>query len=448
MKRFFIIISYSLYLFILLGVFLHTSAHPQILGKYTYKYVMLLVFLVILFPLFLLLLSFMIRTSTIRFKKRKVIVSPVKKVLIILTLIILFVLVPTETFLRYKYRDYETNSYHYTADNFDPFLQSRIAKQENLPVNSLGFRGEEISRTKPKDTYRIVILGGSTVLNREVTYEKNAARLLEKQLRQKFPQTHIEVINAGKDYYTSEHSLIQFMFKVSDLDPDLIIMWHGVNDMWASCLLEGQLTHGDYKSDYSHLYGAVSNIIFGYFQPKPVIQFKLLSFDFLIKSLQDNIYSDLISNIKERKIALAVQEYKENKNTIKVHDFPSIDAYKRNLTYLISLTKNKNIPLILGNQANLYKNNNSFSEVKAMYYRRCMKDGKDYDIESLKYGLDLFNAATKDIAAKNNIMFIDFDKQIPKNLNYFIDNVHYTEAGNELIAQTLYKYIIENNIIY
>lgn len=448
MKRYLIIFSYSFYLLLLLGLILHTSAHPQIFGKYTVKYFSLLILLVLLFVPFLYFFNFLAKTTKLNFKKRKLKLEPKQKLLLLIVLIVL-IISPIEIFLRNKYKNYESNSYTYMVDNFNPFLQSQIAKQENLPVNSLGFRGEEISAVKPQGTYRIVVLGGSTVLNREVPFEQNAVRVLEKELLSKYPNKKIEVINAGKDYYTTEHSIIQFMFKISDLKPDLIIMWHGANDIGESCTLEGVVSHGSYKSDYSHMFGAVSNIVFNYFKPSPLIQVKLLTFDFAAKALRDNLFSDIINKVKSAAATKAAIDFKENKNTITVHDFPSLSAYERNLEYMIQLTKDQNIPLILGDQPNLFKNPNTVEEVKKIMFPTliCKKDGKYYSLASLKFAYDQFNSATKQIAKHYNVMFINLDNDVPKNLSYFLDAVHYTQKGNATVAQKLYDFIISQNLI-
>jgi lysophospholipase L1-like esterase len=357
---------------------------------------------------------------------------------------------PIEIFLRNKYRNYESNTYRYTIDNFNPFLQSQIAQQENLTVNSLGFRGEEISAIKPKGTYRIAVLGGSTVLNREVPFEQNAVRLLEKKLRKQFPNRKIEVINAGKDYYTSEHSLIQYMFKIADLNPDLVIMWHGANDVGASCTLEGVVSHGEYKSDYSHMFGAVANIVFNYFRPQPVIQIKLVTLDFAVKIIVDNLFSDITNAFKDVSRDQAAKDFIENKNTVSVHDYPSLEAYKRNLLYFIEFTNKEKIPLILGNQPSLLlKKDSTLNEVKAIMYPTiiCRKNGKYYDLNSLKYGMTLFNKETQTVAQENNVMFVDLASQIPENLSYFFDGFHYTEKGNEQIANLLFNFIVSKQLI-
>ena len=439
----------SVWIFFLLGFIFHTSANHTIFNKYSPKYfIFIVLFVILIYPLKKTVDYIFVR-STLRFRGKKEKLSSTKKILLMLIFFIIVFLLPAEIFLRNKYRNYESSSYTYTLDNFHPFLQSQIAKQENLTVNSLGFRGEEISKKKSQGTYRIAVLGGSTVLNREVRYEENAVRLLEKRLRLQYPERKIEVINAGKDYYTSEHSIILYMFKIKDLDPDLVIMWHGVNDMLASCLSDGIATHGSYKSDYSHMYGAESRIIFNYFRPQPVVQIKLLSLDFLIKNISDNIYSDLASFKVDKYRKVAASNYLAGKNTVSIHDYPSISAYSRNLQYLVRMTKDDNIPLIIGNQPSLLKKRNSVKEVEAIMFPAvsCSQNGKYYSLESLKFGLDIFNAVTKKVASENDVGFVDLDQSVPKNLSYFVDTVHYTDKGNEAIADTLFKYIVTKDLI-
>ncbi len=434
MRKFIIIIGITFYLFVLLGLIFHSSAHPQLFSKYTIKYFIMLIGLIFFLPVLLWLLLHM----------------SWKKMLILFIAICLLIVLPAELFLRHKYHNFESNTYRYTIDSFHPFLQAKLTKEDNLTINSLGFRSEEIKQQKQAGTYRIVVLGGSTVLNREVSFEKNAVRLLEKKLRKEFPDRKIEVINAGKDYYTSEHSLIQYLFVIKDLDPDLIIMWHGINDMvFGSCPREGIFSHGEVKSDYSHVLGPVTQVAMQYFTIPPVMQIKLVTADFIAKALKDNLYSDLIKPKEQREIAYVAQEYKDNKNTISVKNFPSLSVYKRNLESFIAATKADGVPIILGDQPSLYKTNNSSEETQKILATQliCIKDGKYYDAQSMKSGLDSFNMATKRIAVDNELLFVDLDKGVPKNLNYFLDNVHYTEKGNAQIAELLYNVIVSNELL-
>lgn len=102
--------------------------------------------------------------------------------------------------------------------------------------NSLGFRGEEIAMPKPTGRFRIAVLGGSTTYGEFI--DDDAATFpaqLEQFLRE---QGHnAEVINAGCPGYNSWESLGNLAFRVLDLEPDLVILYDGVNDVHARLVL-------------------------------------------------------------------------------------------------------------------------------------------------------------------------------------------------------------------
>lgn len=444
-----VIVVVYIWLFFFLGLVLHTSSHPQIFRKYTIKYFLALLLLVVLFPLIIKLTNYIFKTSVYKFKKKKYEFDWIRKSVLIGLFFILIIFLPVEFFLRHKFKNYESNSYQYTIDNFHPFLQAQLEKDDNIHVNSYGFRNDEISLKKPSNTFRIVIIGGSTVLNREVPFEKNAARLLELSLQKKYPDKKIEVINAGKDGYNSEHSLIQYLFNIKDFSPDLIIMWQGVNDLYLSCTPSAN-EYGNFKRDYSHAFGAVTRMVLEYFRPKPLISGKSVAFDFLMKNLSDNLYSDIVKSIKKRTEEKKADSFRKGgSGYITIDNFPSIRTYERNLVSMIKVVRDDKVPIILGNQANLYKNSVNLEESKRLIFPNlvCQKDGKYYSMGSIKKGMEEINEITKRVANENDVSFIDLDSQIPKNLNYFLDSVHYTEKGNALIAEILFKYIQDQQFI-
>src|SRR5690606_1422490 len=54
-------------------------------------------------------------------------------------------------------------------------------------------------------------------------------------LSQRYPERRIEVINAGTSGYSTFESIVNLAFRVSQLEPDLVIVYHSINDM--RCLL-------------------------------------------------------------------------------------------------------------------------------------------------------------------------------------------------------------------
>jgi lysophospholipase L1-like esterase len=61
-----------------------------------------------------------------------------------------------------------------------------------------------------------------------------------------FPGVRIECINAATAGYTSAESLSEFLFRGIDLQPDILLVYHNVNDAWTCQMVDR------FKSDYSH----------------------------------------------------------------------------------------------------------------------------------------------------------------------------------------------------
>lgn len=97
--------------------------------------------------------------------------------------------------------------------------------------NSLGYRGPEIELPKPAGIYRIVALGGSTTYSTATSYANSYPAQLQNILRNDYGYEKVEVINGGFIGYTSWETLANFEFRVLELEPDMIILYEGVNDI-------------------------------------------------------------------------------------------------------------------------------------------------------------------------------------------------------------------------
>jgi hypothetical protein len=119
----------------------------------------------------------------------------------------------------------------FAAHPYLPFIPApNYAKGLNRH-NALGFRGDEVAVPKPDGVYRIVLLGGSTTYSTGIDdYGKSYPVVLQQGLRAS-GHGQVEVVNAGCSMYSSWESLINLQFRVLDLEPDLVIVYHGINDV-------------------------------------------------------------------------------------------------------------------------------------------------------------------------------------------------------------------------
>jgi len=102
-------------------------------------------------------------------------------------------------------------------------------------VNRQGFRGADVGIDKPRGTLRIMTVGESTTFDRFVKGDQAAwpARL-QFWLRKLAPERPVEVINAGTPGYRVIDNLIRLEIDLYQYRPDIIILYHGHNDLfWA-----------------------------------------------------------------------------------------------------------------------------------------------------------------------------------------------------------------------
>lgn len=162
-------ICYGFYLFILLGLIFHTSTEPTILGKYSPQYSICILLAIGLFFPYRKAVIFVFSETTINREDGTVLrISPKHKILFY-TIIFLVCFFTCETMLRIKGHQKNKNAIY----GFHPFLQNTLnIKDNDLHINSHGFRADEITKAKPEGTYRIFVVGGSTVLCDKVPFEK------------------------------------------------------------------------------------------------------------------------------------------------------------------------------------------------------------------------------------------------------------------------------------
>jgi lysophospholipase L1-like esterase len=325
------------------------------------------------------------------------------------------------------------------AARFDPFLQV-VPKPNNeeLHINRWGFRGEEIERIKPAQTYRIFVVGGSTVYCNQVSFEQSHARVLEKQLRQSYPTLKIEVQNAGMDWHTSQHSLINILFNIQDFNPDMIIIYHGINDLLRS-FSPKSFAPEPYRNDYSHYYGPIAPMVREYFT-KPTVP-AILTLERALIFFRRHWFADF-RDVSKPDAILDLLE-------VPVNNWPSLLAFERNMKHLVKFVKSLDIDLVMASQPYLYRHDLSEVELAKIWLPEvfCLTGRSKADIASMINGMEAFNNVSRRIADSNGLLFVDLEKVVPKSLHYFLDDVHYTEEGNRIIGQHFAEQVIAGGYI-
>jgi uncharacterized protein YjbI with pentapeptide repeats/lysophospholipase L1-like esterase len=117
-------------------------------------------------------------------------------------------------------------------DNFDlSYLKQEIIRNDEVrEVNSYGFSGPEFSDDKPDNTYRIFAVGGSTTYGTGVKDVEAWPAFLQQKFDEIELDFNVQVINAGIPNANSNNEYQMISDRLVQYQPDLIIMYDGVND--------------------------------------------------------------------------------------------------------------------------------------------------------------------------------------------------------------------------
>ena len=112
----------------------------------------------------------------------------------------------------------------------DEMIPNQIT--DSIIINSLGFRGSEFSEIKPPTTYRIFMLGGSTMFGTGATSDETTIPgYLQQFLDEKDFGFGVEVINSGIQGADSSTEVDLVEQKLVNFSPDLVIIYDGWNDL-------------------------------------------------------------------------------------------------------------------------------------------------------------------------------------------------------------------------
>ena len=114
----------------------------------------------------------------------------------------------------------------------DPFTLEITPDQElgTITINNYGFRGDDITKSKPADTYRIFMMGGSTMEGDLTADYQTIPAYLEKKFSEKSLAKNVQVINAGCSSCHSYHETMKIKNKILEFEPDMIVVYDGWND--------------------------------------------------------------------------------------------------------------------------------------------------------------------------------------------------------------------------
>lgn len=97
--------------------------------------------------------------------------------------------------------------------------------------NAMGYRGPEVERRKPRGTFRVILLGGSTTHGFGVDDDQTIDAHMRELLPRLHPGVRFEVVNLALGGYDSYQVYERMRSDGVGLSPDVVIINSGINDV-------------------------------------------------------------------------------------------------------------------------------------------------------------------------------------------------------------------------
>jgi lysophospholipase L1-like esterase len=250
--------------------------------------------------------------------------------------------------------------------------------------NAQGFRGAAIEMPKPAGRYRIVCLGGSTTYSFAVNDDQTYPLHLQSALVAARPDLDVEVINAGVESYTTAESLNNLVFRVLELEPDAIVVYHGANDVRVR-------RYANYAPGYEHYRRSWSGSV------DRLGTTSLGGINELIQHERPEPPGDAGANLRATDTA----------------------SYRRNITSMVAVAAAHGVLPVLVTFA--------LGERFAQSERQ----------PELIVGVEQHNDVTREVAAEHGAVLIDLAQQFGPHAHLFVDSVHLNDEGCEVKADLI-----------
>ena len=117
-----------------------------------------------------------------------------------------------------------------------------------IKTNSLGFRDTERTIKKQKDSTRMVVLGDSFVVAREVPFDKTPSQLLERYLNgsnsnESFANSKFEVLNFGITGFGLTQNFLTNRLYVKNYSPEYVFLFIFEETLWRTLSISHAITN-------------------------------------------------------------------------------------------------------------------------------------------------------------------------------------------------------------
>ena len=317
----------------------------------------------------------------------------------------------------------------------EPHTDRRFIPEPGLPgmegvshwtTNNLGFRGDELVSPKPPAEFRVFLIGGSTTECAILDDDDSLDAVIQRAVQERTSgATQVRVYNAGFSGDRSDDHVAILTQRIVHLEPDLIVVFAGINDLLAA--IRGH--------DYLHLpvparppwmlLAAQSQLgRLGYYAVK-------LTRPALATPRDTPFMTGYATGIALQKAALVADGP------------PAFDTrpYANNLRTLAGVAHGQGAALIFITQQTTWAS--QVDPTARDWHWLLRVDDVRYSEDDMHAALERMNAVMRQVADSMDVPLYDLARRMPKSTNFFYDDVHFNTNGARVAGTEVAALILE-----
>ena len=305
-----------------------------------------------------------------------------------------------------KYGTAATVEDYYTVD---PKVGLRVPianlSSGHISINSLGFRGPEVSITKPSGTVRLAFLGASTTWCGEVSSNDHAwPHLVTSSLGRAFPRARFDYVNAAVPGYTMSSMLKSMERRVARLDVDIVVIYEASNN------LSGELRELAVKQ------GLIETA-----QWKPFSWPSRYSLLWLLAEKNLRVFS-------------AQRSARTNPKRLSVDATTLGREYRDELTEVVRAAQ-QNAKVVALATFSIHPRREQTDEQRMSATSSAFVYMPFVTPPLVIESVERYNQIVREVARETGALLIEGENDIPGDPLHFTDTVHFTDAGSKAMAE-------------
>jgi lysophospholipase L1-like esterase len=298
---------------------------------------------------------------------------------------------------------------------------------EKWTINSLGFRGAELTRDKPRGTRRLVCLGQSETFGLWESEGGEWPSRLARLVKAKYPQ--VEVINASVVGMGRNSRQPYIQKYVLPIQPDLVVLY-------MNGLADG--TSPDQPMSSRRATSAPKTVPNSRILPK----LKRLFHSILPRDL-DTAAQTWAVDRRVRKLERTKLRGRAPRDALQLEN---VRRFENHVRTVVQYLRENGVMPILATYPTLV------NETNAAQYHLIIGRTREYYADFSEKGLfDIVsktNGAVRRVAAELRVPLVDVASTMPKNTDFLEDQVHYSDRGAEFVAESVFGVVEQAGLLH